>query len=270
MNPTNSSPYLATYFRGVLMVGMIAAISFDAFAAGIVVSIDKAPVIADGNVSGKPTDIVITLDGSLHHSVPGRGLAAGDKIKVIFPPEFDLASLNPAYPVLDVPTAGQCTPNNLQCTTAVILHGWPQQPFFAPAAFHTVDIDPVENSFVFTAVQDMIPNPPTNPGIKQLHLILHGVSNPSPGHYRIRVEAQTGPGGQWETGSGLLHVLPKPRPSVNVTSVLVKALSGLPIPNTVTPACGPGTLPGHPQRTNCRSVSIHLCLSVLRSRYANR
>ena len=43
-------------------------------AAGIVASIEKAPVVADGDVSGKPTDYVITLDGSLDPYVTGRGL----------------------------------------------------------------------------------------------------------------------------------------------------------------------------------------------------
>jgi hypothetical protein len=224
----------------LLMVAAVAVFASDDLAAGIVASIDKASVTADGNVTGVPTNYVITLEGSLDHKVPGRSLKSGDQIKVFFPPEFDLGNLNPAFPLSDVPASGvPCVPGNLQCTTAVILQGWPQEPFFPPALFHTLSIDPVENAFVFTAVQDL----PANPGIKQLLLILHGVTNPSPGHYRIRVEAQTGPGGAWESGSGLLQVLPRSRPSVNITSVLVKALSGL-LPGG--PACGPGTLPPNP------------------------
>ena len=125
-------------------------------------------------------------------------------------------------------------PGNLQCTTAVVLKGWPQEPFFPPFLFHTHSIDVADNAFVFTAVQDMV----AAPGIKQLHLMLHGVNNPAPGHYLIRVEAQTGPGGSWESGSGMYQVVPRTRPSINPTSVFVKAwLSG---------ACGPGTLPPNP------------------------
>lgn len=219
--------------------------------AGIVAGIEKAPVIADGDVAGQPADFVITLNTSLDPYVPGRGLAAGDVIKVIFPPEFDLANVNPAYPLADVPTPFPpvpplppmpCLPGNLQCTTAVILHGWPQEPLFPPVLWHTLGIDAADNAFVFTAVQDIVPNAPSSPGIKQLHLILHGVSNPEPGDYLIRVEAQTGPSGTWESGSGIYTVLPKSRPSVNLTSVFVKALAGL----LGDPACGPGTLPPNP------------------------
>lgn len=222
--------------------------SSTAIGAGIVASIEKAPVVADGDVEGKPTDYVINLEGSMDPQVAGRSLAAGGQIKVIFPPEFDLGSINPAYPVLDAPTPlppvaplqdNDCVPAWLTCTTAVILQGWPQNPYFPPAIFHTLSVDVVANALVFTAVNDMIANPPTAPGIKQIHLILNGVTNPAPGQYRIRVEAQTGPGGAWETGSGMVQVLPRARPSVNVTSVFVKATSG----QLGDPACGPGTNP---------------------------
>jgi hypothetical protein len=220
---------------GALLAAMLFAVASSASAAGIVASIDKAPVIADGNVRGMPTDYVITLEGSLDPNVPGRSLAAGDVIKVIFPPQFDLGNLNPAYPLLDAPTPlpplptlsdNDCVPAYLTCTTAVILQGWPQNPYFPPALFHTLSIDTVRNTLIFTATQDMIANPPTAPGIKQLHLILNGLTNPWSGKFHIRVEAQTGPGGSWEYGSGLLQVLPRSRPSVNVTSVFVKALTG--------------------------------------------
>jgi hypothetical protein len=85
--------------------------------------------------------------------------------------------------------------------------------------------------------------------------MLHGVTNPRPGHYRIRVDAQTGPNGSWESGSAVLHILPSSKPSIAATSVLVKALSGQ-LPGGA--ACGPGTLPHNPdnpiyQRTGVNS-----------------
>ena len=220
-------------------------------AAGIVASIEKAPVIADGDVTGMPTDFVITFDGSPDPNVAGRTLAAGDMIKVIFPPEFDLGNVNPAYPLLDVPTPlppvmplqdNDCAPAHLTCSTAVILRGWPQDPYFPPALFHTLSIDAAENALIFTALQDLTAAPPTNPGIKELHLILNGITNPRPGNYRIRVEAQTGPGGAWETGSGVFHVIPRTRPSINITSVFVRATAGI----GDTAKCGPGTNPPNP------------------------
>ena len=195
-------------------------------ATGIVSEISKAPVILDGNVQGKPFDMVITLDTSLDPNVPGRSLAAGGTIKVIFPPAFDLSNLN-AYPLAGAASGPSCTPGNLLCTTAVLLQGWPQNPV-PPPPNYALSID--GNSFIYTALQDIVPNSPSFPGIKQMHLILNGVENPMPGHYRIKVEAETGPGGTIETGSALAHVVPKPRPSINVTSVF----TGLPGPESNT------------------------------------
>jgi hypothetical protein len=215
-------------------------------AAGIVASIKKAPVIADGDVTGMPADIVIALDSSLDPAVPGRTLAAGAQIRVIFPPEFDLGNLNPSFPVSDVPNfALPCVPGNLQCSTAVVLKGWPQEPFFPPFLFHTHSINVADNAFVFTAVQDMN----VAPGIKQLHLMLHGVNNPAPGRYLIRVEAQTGPGGSWEYGSGMYQVLPRSRPSINPTSVFVKAWK--------SGNCGPGTLPPNPDNPIYQETAVN-------------
>ena len=230
-------------------------------AADIVESIVKAPVVADGDVTGKPTDYVINLSGSMDPNIAGRSLSAGGQIKVIFPPEFDLANLNPMYPLLDAPTPlppvspltdNDCVPAWLTCTTAVILQGWPQHPYFPPAIFHTLSIDVAENALIFTAAKDMLANPPSAPGIKQLHLILNGLTNPAPGNYMIHVEAQTGPGGAWEMGSGLLQVLPNPRPSVNITSVFVKATAGIDGP----PACGPGNNPPNPWNPIYQSTAV--------------
>ncbi|MEE8478174.1 MAG: CHRD domain-containing protein, partial [Gemmatimonadales bacterium] len=44
-------------------------------------------------------------------------------------------------------------------------------------------------------------------------------TNPAAGDYEIVVEAQTGPGGAWETGTGTLTILAAIAPSINVTSV---------------------------------------------------
>jgi hypothetical protein len=245
----------------VLLAGALCAHAGAAGAAGVVAKIEKAPVISDGDVAGKPTDVVITLAGSPDPVVPGRGLAQGHEIRVIFPPAFDLANLNPAYPLANVPTPFPpippfppmpCLPGNLQCSTAVLLQGWPQQPLFPPLLFHTLSIDPVDNALVFTAAQDIVPNPPAAPGIKEIHLILNGLTNPSPGNYRIGVEVQTGPD-SWETGSGLLKILPRTRPSINITSVFVKALAGL-LPGG--PACGPGTLPPNPDNPVYQTTAV--------------
>jgi hypothetical protein len=53
---------------------------------------------------------------------------------------------------------------NLQCTTAVLLKGWPEEPYLPPAAFATLSIDAGETALIFTAVQDIVPAPPASPG----------------------------------------------------------------------------------------------------------
>ena len=74
------------------------------------------------------------------------------------------------------------------------------------------------NTIVFTALEDLTPSSPLEPGLKQIHLILIGFVNPHPGKYRIMVEAETGPDGALETGRGALRITPRPRASINMTS----------------------------------------------------
>ncbi|MEM1263265.1 MAG: hypothetical protein AAGH76_12770 [Pseudomonadota bacterium] len=217
-------------------------------ATGIVAAIDNAPIVFNGDVAGAPTDLLITLDGSLDPSVTGRTLAAGRTITVLMPPAFDLSNIDPNYPLRDVPFPfppvpplpdQPCVPGNLQCTTAVLLRGWPQDPLFPPILSATLSIDEARNALVITAAKNI----DSSPGIKQVHLILNGVSNPPAGQYRLRVEAETGPGGAVETGEGLVTIRHQPAPSINSTSVFVKALSGQ-LPGGV--ACGPGSNPPNP------------------------
>ncbi|MEM9744788.1 MAG: hypothetical protein AAF918_19065 [Pseudomonadota bacterium] len=227
-------------------------------ATGIVASIENAPIVANGDVTGAPTDYLITLDGSLDPQVAGRGLQAGSTIRLLFPPEFDLSDIDPAYPLNDVPFPfppvpplpdRPCVPGNLQCTTVILLKGWPQDPLFPPVLFTTLSVDVADNALVLTAVRDI----DLNPGIKQIHLILNGVRNPAPGAYRLKVEAQTGPNGALETGEGLLKVRRSPAPSINPTAVFVKALSGQ-LDGGV--ACGPGTNPPNPDNPIFQTTSV--------------
>lgn len=221
-------------------------------ATGIVASIDKAPVVADGDVTGQPFDYVITLDGSLDPQVLGRGLAAGSTIKVFLPYEFDLGNLDPAYPVSTPPLGPvlPCVPGNLQCTTAVLLRGWPQDPLFPPFLFHLLSIDVQENALVLTAQKDigLAPGEDRSPYIKQVHLILNGLRNPAPGVYTVRVEAETGPDGTLESGEGQLRVRSKTQPSINITSVFVEPLEG--------GACGPGSSPPNPDNLVYQTTGV--------------
>ncbi|MEL6948689.1 MAG: hypothetical protein AAGM16_01020 [Pseudomonadota bacterium] len=235
----------------VLAIGMtpLTPQASTAGATGIVASISNAPVVPDGDVAGSATDVLITLDGSLDPNVAGRSLLAGRTISVVFPPAFDLGNIDPAYPLNDVPfpfppvpplPPQPCVPGNLQCTTAVVLRGWPQDPLFPPRLFTTLQVDHARNALVFTAAQNI----EQSPGIKQLHLILNGVTNPAAGQYRIRVEAETGPNGSLETGEALLEIRERAAPSINITSVFVPALGGA--EGDAEPVCGPPLLPPLP------------------------
>lgn len=185
---------------------------------GIVSSVDKAPIVPAGTTTGESTDIVITLDTSLDPSVPGRTLLAGHTVKVTLPDAFVNSDLVPQ--IQQVGTAGCVphTPDLLQCNTAVFLQGWPQHPIGPPK--YSLSMEGT-NTVVFTANVDLIPNAPGEPGIKQMHLILNSFINPHPGKYKILVQAETGAGGAVETGVGKVHILPKPRASINVTSAFV-------------------------------------------------
>lgn len=217
-----AAEYMAVFIFSILIT--LQAVAGQG-ATGIVADIAKAPVIRDGNVQGQPFDFVITLDRSLDPNVPGRSLAAGDTIKIHFPDAWNLGGLG-GYPLAGVGSSADCAPGNLVCTTAVLLQGWPQNPIGPPN--YTLSIE--GNTFVYTANNDIAPSGPGAPGIKQMHLILNGLINPKPGHYRLRVEAKTGPDGNVETGSVLVHVVPMDRPSINVTSVFNPPG---PFPNTI-------------------------------------
>ncbi|MEM1229480.1 MAG: hypothetical protein AAGI15_03010 [Pseudomonadota bacterium] len=233
---------------GVLAVAALPLIPPGAVASdatGVVHAIERAPVVSNGDVAGKPLDYVIEFDRSSDPTVRGRSLLAGHQIRIAFPPEIDLGAVDPNYPVADVPTPGLCTPGNLLCTTAVLLKGWPQNPVFPPAAFHRVAIDTQRNEFVVTAVQDILPAGEEDPGIKGIHLIFNGISNPKPGAYRVSVAYQTG-AEQWDRGSGLLRVRKHIRAAIHDTGAFARSLAEgscagtlPPNPNSIYQSAGP-------------------------------
>lgn len=184
--------------------------------SGIVASAAKAPIDPAGDVTGERTDFVITLDGSLDPYVPGRALLEDKTIKVTLPDDFVYLGgpiTNPGPPPGCPPPAGTCG-------TGVLLQGWPQNPIPPSPANYTVGQEGT-HTIVYSATRDLVPGDPTlnGPGIKQMHLILSNYVNPKPGRYEFKVAAETGPGGALETGVAVVHIRPKPRASINVTSV---------------------------------------------------
>lgn len=218
----------AKFLTGLIVLSSLtlSLLSFSALASNpLISSISKAPISPDGNVAGAITDFVIDLNTSLDPAITGRSLLAGRTIKVTLPEQFINQQL---LPVQDVFSSASCVPGNLQCSTAVLLQGWPQHPLLpaippsppgSGAPQYSFSFE-APNTFVFTANVDITPGAAlTGPGIKQVHLLLYGFTNPSrPGHYPVTIHAETGPDGALETGMGKLHILPHTRPSINVTS----------------------------------------------------
>jgi hypothetical protein len=210
---------------------------------GIVRSIVKAPVVPDGTTAGRTTDFVINLEVPLQPNLPGLTLLEGNQIRVTLPEE--IVYENEA----DFPIKGageeNCAPGNLQCSTAVLLQGWPQNPIRPPFQKYSLSYEADTNSLVFTALEDLVPDPPLEPGIKQIHLILNGFTNPAePGSYLVAVTAEVGPDGAEEQGVGILEVLTEPRPSINVTSAFNGEASYR--PNTIYQMANPGGLSAFP------------------------
>ena len=128
-------------------------------AGDIVVATPKAPVVADGDVTGKPTDFNLVLDRSLDPQVAGRSLLQGKTIKVTLPDAF----IRTEVPV-KAPESG------------ALVKGWPQGGLggytVTLAGTHTV---------AFTATEDIVPSGADNPGIKVLHVRGRAFTNPCAG-----------------------------------------------------------------------------------------
>jgi hypothetical protein len=243
------TPFVTAVMTIALMTVMVLVISVVPAGAGrsegrgIVASVAKAPIDPAGDVVGEQTDFVINLDTSLDPAEPGRTLLAGKTIKVTLPDDFKWNGepvLNPGPGTTLPPTVPPtCSAAFDQCGTGVLLQGWPQNPIPPSPVFYTLSLEGT-HTIVYTAMQDLVPGGPAAPGIKQMHLILNNFVNPSPGRYEFLVEAETGPGGALETGVGVVHVRPKPRASINVTSVKTATT---PFANTIYQTADTGEAP---------------------------
>ena len=204
---------------------------------GLVRRIVPAPVVPDGLVAGRPTDFVIDLDTALDPNVPGRALRAGGTIEVTLPDAF---TRDPGVPFRTLFSDPSCMPSTVTCNTVILLQGWPQHPVGFPPPnmpnLWTVAFDAATNTVVVTALQDLPARPPSEPGIKQLHLLLAGFTNPRPGLYRVGVITETGPNGAPETGWGRLRVRPRVRSSLAIAGSFNPGA-----PNTLYQTTTPGS-----------------------------
>ncbi|MGR9052081.1 MAG: hypothetical protein ACU84J_05480 [Gammaproteobacteria bacterium] len=215
----NSNNKLTPLFKPIGLVVSVSVMSMlyqpgAAFGSELVKSIDKAPVANDGLVTGQFTDMVITLSPSLDPAVAGFDLHSGDKIIIKLPALFDntgkpVRSIGPGCaPPLLIPVAADCS-------TGVLLQGWPQHPIAPPN--YTVGLE-AENTISFTMNTDVLADPPSAPGFKQIHLMLFGFLNPHPGSYSVAVSMEDTAGNVIREGEGSVTIIPKIRPSINVTS----------------------------------------------------
>lgn len=197
----------------VVMITLLSVSGIQAQEAesGTVASIVKAPIIADGTVAGAPTDFVFNFDVSIDPNVNGYTLLEGNSISITLPEGF---SDTGAFPIANITSSDTCVPGNIQCTTGVLVQGWPQRP--VPPPMYTFSYDPDTNTVTFTANEDIIPNAPDFPGIKQAHLITIGFVNPDePGEYMIEVTTEFGESGDPVTTTRPLMILPEITPSIN-------------------------------------------------------
>ena len=190
---------------------------------GITSAITRAPLVADGDVAGAPTDIVIDLDTSLDPDASGRALAEGGTLRITLPDEFQSSGLSADTPAACDALAGECN-------TGVLLDVSPQVPSGTETALYSVEMEGT-HTLVFRALEDL--GLGATPGIRQVHLSLPGFTNPRAGDYPITIEAEIGPNGAMETGTGVLTIHDSVQPSINVTSLFAANGEGQPPPNVV-------------------------------------
>lgn len=175
---------------------------------GFVYSIDKAPIVTDGNVAHRQADYVIDLVSADDPTAQGIDVQNGDQLRVSLPKGTMPENLTD-FPVCTLATncgspLGACTPGTLGCTTAVILQGRPQSPV---APFPTIEV--ADNVLVLTANDDY------GPVAKNIHFIGKGFQNPGPGGYTVSVDHVRG-GNTILSGTGRIRILPSARPSINL------------------------------------------------------
>ena len=139
----------------------------------LVNSIEKAPIVADGDVAFRPADYVINLAPFADPAGPGIALQAGDEFRIVLPrgtlltnpEEFPVCGLGPTGCVSPSGVERTCLPGILECSTAVFLQGFPQSAIPPDVALDG-------NVLTLTARGD------SGPVVKQAHFVGKGTSNP--------------------------------------------------------------------------------------------
>ena len=163
----------------------------------LTIDVSKAVVSPDGTAAGEITDVVFTFVDP-DPAVPGISLKEDAVITIAFPDDFVNTGSGSVQPA--------------------ILQGWPQSPPAPPPLFPwvaTVD----DTTVTITLTADYLVGA-AGPGPKQVHLVLNAFRNPDPGLYDVDVTIQPDPeSAETLEGTAQLHIIPKPRRSIDVVSV---------------------------------------------------
>ncbi len=162
----------------------------------IPVKVTKAPIAADGTTAGAVSDFVLSFV-DLDPGVDGIGIMTGGKIEVLLPDAF-------------VNTGGGVN-------AGIILQGWQASPRLGS---WTTTVS--GNTITLDLTSDYLPINEANPGPKQVHLLLNGFENPRPGRYEVglTITPDGDVPGHTLSGTGIVKIIPRARPSVNLVSVL--------------------------------------------------
>jgi len=225
----------------------ILAFSVSANASDLDIEVIQSFVVGDGTVAGATTDFVVDLGQSPDPSVAGLGLTANSRVTLVLAPGFtNQGTKQFLRPIVDapcVPFPAQTT-DPLDCNTLAFVQGWPQAPV-PPGLFDNISYDAARNAVIATVGStDIVPfTAPVGPGIKSLHAILNGFTNPrKPGKYPITVEIDLeGDGSVEHSATANVHIIPRARRAIGVMSFCADDVPSPPNLNTIYQSSGPST-----------------------------
>ncbi len=158
-----------------------------------------APVSVDGDVAGKPTDIVVVLEPDADPATPGRALAVGETLRIALPPAL-------------ARNAEAAIPEDTNAAL-VLTKGWPQGAIEIGTRYR-IAYDAGAHAIDVTARESISSDGTTAPGIKAIHLRGKTFVNPAAGTYTITVERRD-PSGvvatRWEGGLEIRDRVPTGR-----------------------------------------------------------
>lgn len=195
----------------------------------------KAPVAPDGVTAGAHPDFVLTFMDR-DPTIEGIRLLVGGTVSVELPAGFVNEGV---LPVTGIGTTDCGPPGNpFLCSTGVLLQGWPQS---LELPFPAVSWDADTNTLTVTSTVDW--SAIEGPGVKQVHLLLFGFTNPVAGSYSVRVTVQPDPADPATlSGTGEVEILAATVASLNPMSIINPGPPP-PFPNPIYQTVGLGEAP---------------------------